>query len=164
MSEKEIESNLEIRQFESSDLDKVHCIENDSFPTPWSRNMFRNMQRRDSSVFKVATLNSQVVGYAIFRVELSVDVDKAGYERIGHLLDLAVEREHRREGIGSSLLREIEKYSRSRDAYEIWLEAREGNLTAREFYHERGFKDMGVRRGYYPDGTNAIIMRKKIET
>ncbi len=164
MTEKEEVLELEVRRFKISDLDRVSSIEKDSFPTPWSKSMFRNMHNNNQAGFKVAVLGSEVVGYVIYRVELSVNPSEIGYEKIGHLLNLAVKKGYRRRNIGSSLLKETEEYFGREGADEVWLEAREGNQAAREFYLKKGFKDMGVRRAYYPDGTNAIIMRKKIET
>ena len=47
-------------------------------------------------------------------------------------------------------------------AQRLWLEVRAGNQRAQELYRRYGFRDVGLRRGYYPAGAlareNAIVM------
>ena len=53
------------------------------------------------------------------------------------------------------------------EAEEIWLEVRASNISAIELYHRFGFKNQGVRKGYYsvPQSTekeDAILMNLKL--
>jgi ribosomal-protein-alanine N-acetyltransferase len=43
-----------------------------------------------------------------------------------------------------------------------YLEVREHNQPAISLYQKFGFETMYVRKGYYPDGENALVMVKKI--
>lgn len=160
--DKDINSNLVIRGVRNRDLEEISKIEKSSFPTPWPRSMFEVMYSRNSEGFKVAVLDSKIVGYGIIRTEMTMRSGEGIYGKVGHLLDLAVREEYRRKGIGSLLLNELEDFVRNKGVDELWLEVREGNRDAREFYLKNNFEDVGIRRVYYPDGTNAIIMRKKI--
>ena len=53
--------------------------------------------------------------------------------------------------------------ARDRGCAEVFLEVRKDNPRARGLYQRRGFKEIGVRRGYYqPSGVDAIVMRKDL--
>ena len=43
----------------------------------------------------------------------------------------------------------------------ISLEVRETNLGARRFYERQGFKSVAIRKNYYSNGDNAILMVKE---
>lgn len=157
-----INSDLEIRRVEHKDLERISSIEKSSFPTPWPRSMFEVMYSRNQEGFRVAVLESKVVGYGIIRTEMTVKPSGKGLGKVGHLLNLTVEKNYRKFGIGSALLNELEGYVKDEGVKDLWLEVREGDPGARQFYLNKGFEDVGIRETYYPDGTNAIIMRKEI--
>ena len=47
-------------------------------------------------------------------------------------------------------------------AEQAFLEVRESNSSAKGLYVAFGFEQMGLRKGYYPDGEDAIVMTKKL--
>lgn len=70
------------------------------------------------------------------------------------IMKIGVNPEYRQKGFGTILINEMKK-----SRVEIFLEVREGNITAREFYKKNGFKEAGKRKNYYRDtGESAIIM------
>ena len=44
----------------------------------------------------------------------------------------------------------------------ITLEVRESNVGARSFYEKFGFRSVAIRKDYYQDGENAILMKYHI--
>ena len=72
------------------------------------------------------------------------------------LLNLVVDPACRRQGIGRQLL---EGLLRQR-GNTVFLEVRESNLAAREFYKSLGFKEVSVRKKYYDwPSESAIVMK-----
>lgn len=65
------------------------------------------------------------------------------------VLNLAVEPESRRQGVGGALLRAALVFGESAGATRISLEVRESNEAARRFYEGQGFRVVGRRRCYY---------------
>lgn len=70
------------------------------------------------------------------------------------IMKIGVLPEYRKKGVGTILINEVKK-----SRMEIFLEVRENNVTAIEFYKKNGFKEAGKRKNYYRDtGEAAIIM------
>ena len=69
------------------------------------------------------------------------------------LLNIAVDPAHRRSGVATRLIGNI-------DSPNLLLEVRESNLEAQNLYQKLGFVEIGRREKYYtePDET-AIVMR-----
>jgi [ribosomal protein S18]-alanine N-acetyltransferase len=95
---------------------------------------------------RVAVCGERIAGFAVAR-RLTDDETE--------LLNLAVDPDFRRRGIGRRLLAElIASYPGT-----LWLEVRESNQAARNFYKTLGFQEAGRRPQYYGDtGEEAIVM------
>jgi ribosomal-protein-alanine N-acetyltransferase len=76
-----------------------------------------------------------------------------------HITNIAVCQEYQRRGIGELLLIATIDLSREHQAETMTLEVRESNHIAQHLYSKYGFKQTGIRRGYYLDNReDAIIM------
>ena len=58
------------------------------------------------------------------------------------------------------MLRKLESEWIDYDVVSAMLEVREGNIAARTLYESLGFVPEFVRKGYYSDGENAVLMKK----
>jgi len=74
------------------------------------------------------------------------------------LLDLEVRREYRRVGLGRLLMRDLKERAAALGKEKIFLEVRTGNERAIKLYEKAGFSAYAVRKGYYPDGEDAVNM------
>jgi len=74
------------------------------------------------------------------------------------ILTIAVAPEARRHGAGRALLRAAAHAASQRGAVTLFLEVSEANDIARALYESEGFGKVGQRRGYYQDGTDAVVM------
>lgn len=75
---------------------------------------------------------------------------------------LAVAPESQGRGLGAQLLGLIEQESRRRGAEDLLLEVRADNPQAQRLYLRTGFETIHQRRHYYPDGGDALVMRKRL--
>ncbi len=75
------------------------------------------------------------------------------------VLTLAVHPAARRGGIGAALMRALMEESACRGAGEVFLEVSAGNDAARALYAGLGAAEAGRRRRYYPDGSDALVLR-----
>jgi len=145
-----LENIVAIRDLRSSDLPAILEIERASFPDPWSIDSFRSSVNNAS--FKcLGAFNPHLNGYiiSIFAVgEL-------------HILNIAVAPDFRRQGLAGKLIDALINNYRSQLFY-VYLEVRISNTTAIEFYRKRGFVEVGLRKKYYPNGEDALLMTLQI--
>ncbi|MEV0581610.1 ribosomal protein S18-alanine N-acetyltransferase [Nonomuraea sp. NPDC050310] len=138
------------------DLPAVMAIERETFPLDaWSEAMMRGEldEQPRTRHYVVALEGGEIVGYA----GLAAAADQADVQTI------AVLEAHRGRGIGSAMLTELLDEAFRRGAIEVFLEVRADNPGARAVYERFGFVEIGVRRRYYDDGTDAIVMKRKLD-
>lgn len=81
----------------------------------------------------------------------------------GDIQTIAVAPAARGMGLGRGLMHALITQARRRHVAELFLEVRADNAIARALYDSLGFRQIGVRRGYYqPDGVDAITMRLEV--
>jgi ribosomal-protein-alanine N-acetyltransferase len=135
-----------------SDLDTLVAIEGAAYPFPWSRGNFADSLNAGYLARKRVDAQGQWLGYFIAM---------PGVQEV-HLLNLTVAPEHQRRGHAVAMLDELVRESSLRGARRLWLEVRTSNERAQALYRRYGFRDVGLRRGYYPAGAlareNAIVM------
>jgi len=146
--------NVKIRTATFSDLNVIETIERSSFKAPYPKSILKVLMILADDGFIVAEKQGKVVGYAISIVE-------AG--KRGHLISIAVDPRYRRKGIGKTLLKHSLSYLKSRGARTVFLEVRASNVAAQALYRSFGFKKVGIKRNYYPDGEDALVMELRFE-
>jgi [ribosomal protein S18]-alanine N-acetyltransferase len=75
-----------------------------------------------------------------------------------HLLNVAVDPQARRQGVGRALTNEVIGYARTNECAKILLEVRRGNSAAIRLYESLGFSEFNVRARYYSDGEDGVEM------
>jgi ribosomal-protein-alanine N-acetyltransferase len=100
-----------------------------------------------------ATSDGSPLGYAL----LTMSPPEA------ELLRLAVRPEARTHGVASSLLAGALSALRTDCVAELYLEVRSDNVAALGLYEKWRFERVAVRRGYYPDGVDALVLRWRVD-
>ncbi len=135
------------RRLGYADLPSVLSIERRSFPAPWSLAMFVLELSKPSGVCLAAELPGGLVGYLVC----------SRYADVWHLMNVAVDPDHRRRGIAGGLVEGLLDEAGRDGRYT--LEVRVSNHAAIEMYERLGFRRAGRRRSYYHDnGEDALIM------
>jgi ribosomal-protein-alanine N-acetyltransferase len=146
-----VKTAVEIRGLQMRDLGAIEEIEKRSYATPWSRSMFAGELAKPSSICLGAFEGGQLVGYMII----------SRYVDAWHVMNVAVDPEHRRRGIAMSLLERLFELTDDGTRRGYTLEVRVSNDGAIRLYEEAGFRARGIRRGYYTDNReDALIMWK----
>ena len=137
-----------------ADADRVYQIENESFFEPWTkRRLIKEFE--DNSFLKhfVYEKDGEVLGFYI----ISTIAD------LVEIFTIAVDKNHREEGIGSKLLAHLINYAEGFGASEIWLEASTKNIAAVNLYQKYGFEIQTIRKNYYQKtGEDAYNMIRKM--
>ncbi|MDO9709844.1 GNAT family N-acetyltransferase [Paracraurococcus lichenis] len=78
------------------------------------------------------------------------------------ILTLAVHPAARRRGLGAGLLAGALAAAAARGAEAMFLEVAAGNAAALALYEGLGFARVGLRRRYYADGSDALVLRRDL--
>ena len=109
---------------------------------------------KGNSVFRVAEENGKVSGLLIFRIV----ADEA------EILNLAVEAGWRRQGIASRLIEDALAACKAAGVRTIFLEVRDSNKAARNFYVQMGFTENSRRPKYYREPLeDALVLMRSIQ-
>lgn len=122
------------------DLDAVLAIEQATYDFPWTRGNFLDSLRAGYEMRGLVTPQAGLIGYFIAM---------QGVDEI-HLLNLSVDPAVQRQGHARWMLDELRALACKRRAVQLWLEVRISNQRARALYERYGFRNTGMRRGYYP--------------
>jgi [ribosomal protein S18]-alanine N-acetyltransferase len=141
-------SPFQIRPLAYPDLPQVIGVERRVFPTPWSLAMFVLELSKQSGVCLAALEGQKLVAYMIC----------SRYDTVWHIMNIAVDLDHQRQGLATALLHEL--YARvGDDDARYTLEVRRSNAVAIHLYEREGFRAAGMRRRYYQDnGEDALVM------
>ncbi len=128
-------------------IEQIFNLEKDIFKnSAFSKESTENLVKADNSFIYAYLVDEKVCGYLM--VLDSIDV----YE----ILAIATVEEYRNKGIAQELLDKIK-------TKDIFLEVRESNKKAINFYKKNNFKQISIRKGYYSDPTeDAIIMKMEV--
>ena len=139
-----------IKKLTNNDIDYIEQIfnlEKEIFKnSAFSKSYLNTLIKGDNSFIYIYLIDDKVCGYLI--ILDSIDV----YE----ILAIATIEEYRNKGIEQELLAKIRIKN-------IFLEVRESNQTAINFYKKNKFKEISIRKNYYSKPTeNAIIMKLEV--
>ena len=81
-----------------------------------------------------------------------------------HVTNLAVSPAHRGLGFAAGLVEHALDDAREKGTVWCQLEVRSSNKPARSLYRKFGFREIGLRKGYYQDGEDAVVMGKDLNT
>lgn len=141
---------LHIRKLRFEDIDTVAEIEKDSYPDPWHKTVFERELGLDFSHFFVGEIFSKIVAYA----ELWHIMDEA------QLTNITVVKNYRGQGLGTEMLKYVISFAKSVKIKKIFLEVRINNLPAITFYKKFGFDKIDIRKKYYSNSDDAVVMEK----
>ena len=137
-----------ISEMNLQDLEDIKdCLLTD-FDDFWSYNILKQELGNGKSKYFVVKQENIIVGFA----GIMLIIDEV------NIMNIVVKKDKRNLGIGSSLLEEIIRYSKIHNATSITLEVNEKNIPAIKLYEKYGFKQVGLRKKYYNNEDNAILM------
>lgn len=141
---------MELRRLDPEHADLVADLESLCFPTPWSAEQLRQgMEQGSIKIYGVIAMG-KLLGYL-------------SYYAVGdeaEVVNFAVDSQWRRKGIGRSLLGHVLQKWREEGIRVGFLEVRASNEAAIHLYASHGFRQMGVRKGYYPEtGEDALLLK-----
>lgn len=148
-----LEARLE--PLEAHHLDALLAIEQSAYVHPWSRGNFIDSLRSGYHA-RVLMGGDQMLGYY---------VAMEGVDEV-HLLNITVAPAFQRQGWARLMLDALALWARQQSAQWLWLEVRVSNARAIQLYEVHGYRRMGLRKAYYPNGSapreDAVVMSLRL--
>ncbi len=149
-----VSSPLVFEQMVAADLPQVLELERLAFRNPWTPGLFLHELKLSFSRLHLARTNNgarRLLGYVCWWM--------VGDEV--HILNLAVHSAARHNGTGRALVQHVLDDALAHTAVSVSLEVGRDNRAASALYRSLGFTEAGVRRNYYGQGEDAIIMERR---
>lgn len=137
-----------IREFLKGDEIAIAGLEQECFADPWSKEAV--LESAESGVlFLLFEEKGEILGYAGMQIVLDE----------GYVTNVAVNRNHRKKGIGNALVKGLISAARERELSFVSLEVRPSNTAAISLYSKLGFAQAGRRKNFYSHPTeDGLIM------
>ena len=143
---------MTIRYASPNDFDRIYEIEKRVFSNPWSKESIKKELDNDSkSLNLISEIDGQLMGY-FFSHMISNEV---------HILNIAIDVSFQHRGNGEVFFNQI--FKKYLEYANVFLEVKRTNLPAINLYHKFGFEEIDIRKMYYSDGEDAVVMSRKVD-
>ncbi len=146
-----------IKALSSKYINEIVKIENESFISPWPKQVLADYIKRSGFFCNIAVNGNDedVAGYSISTLV---------YDEI-HVFKIAVASCHRRKGVAVELLSDTFSFYEKMGALSVVLEVRTTNAPAIALYRKLGFEILRTRKNYYGRGKgDAYVMGLALES
>ncbi len=142
-----------IERLTEKDLDGILSLQQlASFSDGWGENAWKSSLSSSNFFAFGKRVNVKLIGY----VAITLAVDSCDIELV------LVDKNFRRQSIASSLIEYAENFAKTLGVRDVFIEVREGNQSARALYKKHNYDQINVRKRYYSDQEDAIILKKEI--
>ncbi|NUE65860.1 ribosomal protein S18-alanine N-acetyltransferase [Snodgrassella sp. ESL0253] len=141
---------MNIRAATLADIPALQAMEQQCNPSPWSAAQLTGSINAPQPVWVIDLPEHGVVAMLVWQ--------KLPDEAEIHLLN--THPAHRRQGYAQQLLEHLFQWAQLQHISRILLEVRASNCGALQLYEHNGFKRCGLRRNYYQNGDDAVLMEK----
>ena len=142
---------MEIFAVKEENLKEILEISREVFEEEsWNERQFEEAFKTGRSIFLFAKEKGEAVAFLLAE-DLIDSVN---------LLLIATDEKYRNKKIATKLILELEKITKNKKINKIWLEVKENNYSAINFYKKNNFENIYLRRNYYKNGISALIFEK----
>lgn len=109
-------------------------------------------------------LNNPLVWFLVIeKEELIGYIGGYFYDGVGEIINFLIDDIYQHQGYGTKLFNGLIEKAKTNNIKQITLEVKQNNIKGINFYKKNGFKEISIRKHYYKDGENAIVMMKEIK-
>lgn len=138
-----------IQEMTITDFEKISKNLKTDFDDFWSESILKQEILNGDTFYIVAKDEQEnILGFTGIRIIL----DEA------ELMNIVVRKDKRNQGIGRQLLEKIINIAKSKNLKNLKLEVSEKNVPAISLYKSKGFKLKGIRKNYYNNCENALLL------
>lgn len=142
-----------VRELTNDDLDVLVEIEKSLYKDPWNKEAYLRDLENDIAYNYVLVHDDVILGYYGFWIMFdNVDITK-----------VSIRKELQGKGLSNILMKDFFSRISNLDIKSITLEVRVSNIKAINLYKKYGFKEISVRKKYYSDSEDALILQKEVK-
>jgi ribosomal-protein-alanine N-acetyltransferase len=151
-----------IRPIESAQIADLIRIGEETSLSPWSANNYLDELKNPNAIMlRLVSDQNETIGFIVGRIVAGGKIETRSDAEI---YNIAVRGEHQRSGHGQALLTAFLEGALEKRVDNIWLEVRESNETAIDFYVRNGFEQVQTRPNFYENPREAaLLMRLKLK-
>ena len=116
----------------------------------WTKKQWQSEFNKDGTKVVGLLIKKEIIG--IYVVQIIIDEVQINY--------FSIKKFFRRKGYGSNLMQYLIKDCEKLNIKKLLLEVSETNLIAEVFYSKFNFTNVGRRKKYYKDGSDAVLKEK----
>lgn len=139
---------MQITNMNLSDLEQISSNLQIEFDEFWNYNILKSAFQNPNNIVLVAKENETIFGFSVINIIL----DEATIENI------VTKKDMRNKHIASNLMEEIIKICKEKSLSSLTLEVNYLNTPAINLYKKFNFQNIGLRKKYYNNTDDAIIM------
>lgn len=142
---------VNVRKMEFRDIKKVVELEEKYFLESLGEKLLASelSEKNNGVSFYVIENDDVVIGY----------IGRYYFFQEAEVLNFVVDESYQRQGYGQKLFDKM--VEDMKDVKKITLEVRASNIKGINFYTKNGFKQVGVRKKYYKNGEDALLLLKE---
>lgn len=141
---------MQIVKMEHRHLPDILKVEAECFSSPWTKDMFISEFTGKFAHYFVVEEDGRAVGY----------MGMWALSGEGHITNVAIGRDYRRRGFARALIQHFTDIAKKENLEFMTLEVRASNEPAIALYKSFGFRDVGVRKNYYDNKEDALLLTK----
>lgn len=134
------------------DVDRIVALQKNNFADGWNKSMLESAFNSGRFICIGIEEENKLIGLITCSIT-DYDADIEG---------ITIDNEYRRNGFAKALLGLLEVKLKEKNIEKVFLEVRLGNTPAKNLYLGAEYKEISVRKKYYSDGEDAVIMAKEL--
>lgn len=141
-------NKIEIMKMSISDLEEIKNSLFSEFDDFWNYEIFKEELANNNSSYLILRYKNEIVCFGGFKKI----IDEAD------IMNIVTKKNKRNLGFAKLILNELIRIAKDENLNSITLEVNENNLPAIHLYEAFNFKKVGLRKNYYNNTDNAILM------
>ena len=151
-AERALEEKIQIFPMSTADIASISPNFEENFDKFWNINNLKNDFGNPNATYFIAKLDDEIVGFAgILKI-----CDEA------NIMNIVTKTSKRHLGVGEKLLKELISSAKKQNLKSITLEVNINNYPAIHLYEKFNFKRIGLRKKYYNNTDDELIMTLEI--
>ncbi|HEY0427861.1 MAG TPA: GNAT family N-acetyltransferase [Pyrinomonadaceae bacterium] len=148
-----------------SSIEEVKRIESENNLSVWMIEDYQSELPRKDSIALIAIFEEKIIGFIVARLIMQEDFDIDSGEDLNNsneaeIYNIAVKKDFQKIGVGQSLMEAFLCLVKKQTALKVWLEVRESNRLAFDFYQKNGFTEAYRRKNFYHSPVEDVLVMR----